>query len=340
MDVSVVIPCYRSEGIVEGLVDALHETLSAAVDNHEIVLVVDGSPDHTADVAASLARTRPYVHTLLLRRNYGQHNALVAGIRASKMSVVVTMDDDMQHLPDQVPKLLAQLTDPHVDLVYGVPEQEEHGVLRSLASRSVKAALAASGVPNARKVSSFRAFRGSLRPVFDEVHGSDANVDVLLSWATGAVVSTKVSMQRRAQGASAYSPGRLVRHSMNMITGYSDAPLRLVTYLGLTTAALGLVLLAVVIAGFVTGRTTVAGFTTIASMVALFSAAQMLSIGILGEYLGRLHFRSMGRPTYVLAEDIGPDNEVNPGGGAHPSRSGEDPDNAGTEGQSDSGRHR
>lgn len=304
MNVSVVIPCYRSGEVLEQLVDRLDVALKGCTDAFEVLLVVDGSPDDTGAVAVRLAESRGFLRVLLLRRNYGQHNALLAGIRAAAHPVIVTMDDDLQHPPEEIPVLLAALTDPSVDLVYGVPEHEEHGFVRSFASRFVKAALAFSGVPNARNVSAFRAFRTPLREPFDDVHDPSANIDVLLSWATASVVSVKVRMDRRPAGRSAYSPGRLVRHSFNMITGYSDGPLRLVSYLGFSCAVLGLVLLAVVVIGFVTGRTTVAGFTTVASMIALFSGAQMLSIGILGEYLGRLHFRSMGRPTYVIAREV------------------------------------
>ena len=302
MDVSVVIPCYRSRETLPTLVRALTEVLDEATDAHEIVLVVDGSPDDTGAVAVGLAEELDHVRVLLLSRNYGQHNALLAGIRAARFDVTVTMDDDLQHPPDQVPVLIAALAD-H-DLVYGIPETEEHGVFRSLGSRSVKAALAQSGVPNARDVSAFRVFRTPLRDAFAEVHDPSCNIDVLLSWATTSVASQKVRMERRPAGRSSYSVGRLVRHAFDMITGYSDGPLRLVTYLGFTCAILGVVLLGVVIVGFVGGKTTVAGFTTLASMVALFSGAQMLSIGILGEYLGRLHFRSMGRPSYVVAHEI------------------------------------
>jgi undecaprenyl-phosphate 4-deoxy-4-formamido-L-arabinose transferase len=298
------VPCYRSRDSLGTLVNQLAEVLTAEGGAFEIVLVVDGSPDDTATLAEQLTIGRPYLRVLLLSRNYGQHNALLAGIRAARYDVIVTMDDDLQHLPSEVPRLLRELDSPDVDLVYGVADVEEHGVLRSFGSRSVKTALAAAGVPNARDVSAFRAFRTRLRDAFATVQDPSANVDVLLAWATTSVASVRVRMERRQHGRSNYSPARLVRHSFDMITGYSDAPLRLVTYLGFTCALLGLVLLAVVIYGFVTGRTTVAGFTTVASMVALFSGAQMLSIGILGEYVGRLHFRGMGRPTYLISREI------------------------------------
>src|SRR2546430_1153084 len=133
MFVSVVVPCYRSAATLPALVEGVHQTLATAVSGYEVILVVDGSPDDTWDVARSLARSSPVVRALRLARNYGQHNALVAGIRAARFDVVVTMDDDLQHPPAQIPVLLAALTD-GVDLVYGVARAEEHGALRSFAS--------------------------------------------------------------------------------------------------------------------------------------------------------------------------------------------------------------
>lgn len=304
MNISVVVPCYRSAETLRPLVEGLAESLPAVADRFEVVLVVDGSPDDTAAVAEGLVAEFDFLRVLVLRRNYGQHNALLAGLQVAAYDVTVTMDDDLQHLPSQIAPLVAPLIEPGTDLVYGVPETEEHGALRSLSSRSVKAALATSGVPNARYVSAFRAFRTVLRESFVAVRDPNVNLDVLLSWATDDVAVVRVAMARRQEGRSNYSFRRLVRHSFNMITGYSEGPLRLVTYLGFACALLGLALLVLVIVGWVTGRTTVAGFTTVASMVALFSGAQMLAIGVLGEYLGRLHFRSMGRPTYVVGKDL------------------------------------
>ena len=307
MKVSVVIPCYRSRDTIPELVDRLHAVLAKEVEDYEIILVVDGSPDDTYAVARSLELASRRVRAILLRRNYGQHNALLAGILRARHEVIVTMDDDLQHLPEQLPTLLAPLDDPLVDLVYGVPVNEEHGVARSLASRAVKRALAMSGVANARDVSALRAFRTELREGFAHVNDTFASVDVMLSWTTTGVRRQPLAMAKRAVGRSSYSLSRLMRHAATMVTGYSAVPLKLVTWLGVACGALGLGLLAVVLYRFATGGTTVAGFTTLASMVALFSGAQMLSLGILGEYVGRIHFRGMQQPTFLVRVD-GQDN--------------------------------
>jgi undecaprenyl-phosphate 4-deoxy-4-formamido-L-arabinose transferase len=310
VQVSVVVPCYRSAGTLPELVARLAQVLPACTTAYEVVLVVDGSPDGTWDVAEGLAATTPHVRAVRLMRNYGQHNALLAGIGRTRYEIVVTMDDDLQHPPEELPGMLALLDDPAVDLVYGVAVSEEHGVLRSAASRGVKRGLAAAGVPNAQDVSALRAFRGELRDGFAHVADAYVSIDVLLSWVTTSVVRHRVRMEKRAAGQSGYSVRALIRHALNMVTGYSEGPLRVVTYLGIVCGLLGLALLGVVLWKFISGTTSVAGFTTIASMVALFSGAQMLSIGVLGEYIARLHFRSMQKPSYVVRTEVGTPPEL------------------------------
>jgi glycosyltransferase involved in cell wall biosynthesis len=300
--VSVVVPCYRSAGTLPRLVEELMQVLPDATAAFEILLVVDGSPDDTWEVASQLSNKYPETRAMRLARNYGQHNALIAGVRNARYEVVVTMDDDLQHPADQVPVLLAALTD-DLDLVYGVPVEEEHGFFRSLASRLVKSTMASAlDVHSARSISAFRAFRTFLRDGFEGLDGPHASVDVALSWSTTRIAEARVRMADRAQGESNYTTSLLMKHALTMLTGYSTKPLRLVGYLGFLCALFGVLLFGLIIYKYAVGATTVAGFTTIASMVALFSGAQMLAIGVLGEYVGRLHSDSMGRPTYVVRE--------------------------------------
>ncbi|MGO4599607.1 glycosyltransferase family 2 protein [Terrabacter sp. 2RAF25] len=308
VNLSVIIPCYRSRLTLPELVRRLQKELPLIADLYEIILVVDGSPDDTYAVARSLELEFPAtVRAVLLRRNYGQHNALLAGLARAQYEFTVTMDDDLQHRPEELATLIAPLSDPLVDLVYGVPDEEEHGFFRSLASRMVKAALAAADVPSARDVSAFRAFRTDLRDGFAHVADPFASVDVLLSWTTNSIRRVQISMDQRTVGSSSYTFASLARHAMNMVTGYGTVPLKLVTWLGFACSLLGFVLLLVVLVRFIAGDIAVAGFTTLASMLAILSGAMMLSIGILGEYIGRLHFRSMQRPTFLVRVDGGDD---------------------------------
>lgn len=302
MSVSVVIPCYRSARTLPPLVERLVSVLDGRGEVFEILLVVDGSPDDTWEVAAGLADATPGVRAIRLSRNYGQHNALLAGVRLARHDTTVTMDDDLQHLPEQVPVLLDALSE-DVELVYGVPRVEEHGWLRSFASRSVKVAIGRGmKIEGAHEISAFRAFHTYLRDAFAGLVSPDVNLDVALSWATTRATGVTVKMDERAEGASNYTPRMLVRHAMNMILGYSTAPLRFVIYLGAACGVLGVLLLGVILYQYFSNRIQVAGFTTLASMIAIFSSAQMVAIGVLGEYIGRIHQSNAGRPTYVVRE--------------------------------------
>jgi len=306
--ISIVIPCYRSEQTLRPLVDAIFAELAKPsvvnpVTEFEVVLVVDGCKDGTAEVANKLAAAHPQVRAIELRRNYGQHNALLAGIVRARYEVVVTMDDDLQHRPDQIPAMLVPLARGEADLVYGVPVEEEHGFWRSAASRTIKRGLGLAGVPAAEDVSAFRAFWTALRDGFSQIDDPYVSLDVLLSWTTTSTSHIVVQMDQRTIGTSSYTLRALARHALNMITGYSNVPLRVVAWLGGICAMIGAVLGAVVIWKYAVGDTTVAGFTTVASMVAVFSGAQMLSLGIIGEYIGRLHTRSTGKPTFLVKTD-------------------------------------
>lgn len=305
VQLSIVIPCYRTSPVLRELVSrigaAVGDLVSAGtVSEWEVVLVVDGSPDDTASVARSIAEKDKHVVVAELHRNYGQHNALLAGIRLARYDLIITMDDDLQHPPEEIGKLLAVLADPAVDLVYGVPVAEEHDVLRSAASRLVKTALAATGVTNAQWVGAFRGFRTQLREAFATASDPSPNVDVLLSWATTNVRAASVRMEKRATGRSGYTFPKLVRHAMNMITGYGTVPLRLATWFGFVFGLLGFVTLAYVLIAYLVGLTTAPGYTTTVGLVALFSGVQLVTIGIIGEYVGRAHFRSMNKPTYFI----------------------------------------
>jgi undecaprenyl-phosphate 4-deoxy-4-formamido-L-arabinose transferase len=160
-------------------------------------------------------------------------------------------------------------------------------------------------IRNARQASAFRAFRTFLRDGFDLINGPHVCVDVALSWGTTRIGAVEVRMDQRAEGVTGYTFSALIRHTTNMVLGYSSAPLRLVTYLGFLIGAAGLALFLRVVWLYVDGATTVAGFTTISATVAVFSAAQMIAIGMLGEYVGRIHAGGMGRPTYVIRERVG-----------------------------------
>ena len=145
-------------------------------------------------------------------------------------------------------------------------------------------------------------FRKRLIYAASRVDDPFISIDVLLTWATTRIAVVDVEFASREEGTSGYTLTKLIRHALNMITGYSTRPLRLVSALGLCMAAFGFALLTYVVVRYLTAGSSVAGFTFLAAAVATFSGVQLLCLGILGEYLGQMHFRSMGRPTFVVRE--------------------------------------
>src|SRR5437868_9535665 len=161
--ISVVVPVYNSAAILPQLVERLGSELEALCLEYEVIFVNDASRDQSWKIIRELSQRYNWVRGINLMRNYGQHNALLCGIRAAKYEVVVTMDDDLQHPPEELPKLLAKIHEGY-EVVYGFPEQQQHGLLRDLASELTKLALRGSmGAETARHVSAFRAFRTQAR---------------------------------------------------------------------------------------------------------------------------------------------------------------------------------
>jgi len=299
---SVVVPVFNSATILPRLVERLEPVLRANAAAYELILVDDGSSDGSWQVVEELCRARPWVRGVELMRNYGQHNALLCGIRAARHALVVTIDDDLQHPPEAIPLLLAELERGH-DVVYGAPRKERHGVLRDLASQVTKLALAkAMGAPIARQVSAFRAFRTALRDAFAGYDGYYVSIDVLLTWATTRFTAIPVDHAPRQDGVSNYTVKKLVTHAMNMMTGFSTFPLQMASLVGFGFTLFGLAVLAYVIGRYLVQGSSVPGFPFLASVIAIFSGAQLFALGIIGEYLARVHFRTMNRPPYAVRE--------------------------------------
>jgi glycosyltransferase involved in cell wall biosynthesis len=233
-------------------------------------------------------------------RNYGQHNALLCGIRAAQHDVIITIDDDLQNPPEEIPRLLAKLSEGY-DVVYGTPQKEQHGLWRDLASQVTKLALqSAMGAETARHVSAFRAFRTQMRDAFAKYQSPFLSIDVLLTWGTTRFAAVPVRHEQRQIGKSNYTFRKLVTHAINMMTGFSTLPLQLASLLGFASAFLGLGVLAYVVGRYLILGYSVPGFPFLASTIAIFSGAQMFALGIIGEYLARMHFRMMERPTYAV----------------------------------------
>ncbi len=302
---SIVIPVYNSAESLPHLIDRLRITVPTFASDYEVILVNDSSPDHSWEVISKLAETYAWVRGINLMRNYGQHNALLCGIRQATYELVITMDDDLQHPPEEIPKLLTKLAEGY-DVVYGTPAAEQHGLWRDLASQVTKLALqSAMGVETARKVSAFRVFRTHVREAFATFQGPFVSIDVLLTWGTTRFAAIPVRHDARTIGVSNYTFRKLVTHALNMMTGFSVLPLQLASLMGFALAGFSILVLIWVIGRFLLEGTPVQGFPFLASIIGIFSGAQLLALGIIGEYLSRMYFRILDKPSYVVREHSG-----------------------------------
>lgn len=298
--VSVVVPVYNSQATLNELTRRIQAVLEPLVECFEIIFVNDCSRDESWQEISRLAVEHYNVQGLNLMRNYGQHNALLAGIQRAQYEIVVTLDDDLQHPPEEIPKLLDKLAEGY-DVVYGVPEHEQHGLLRDFASQITKLVLKnAMGAEIARNISAFRAFRTQIRDAFCIYRSPFISIDVLLTWGTTRFAALAVRHEPRRIGVSNYTIQKLILHALNMMTGFSTLPLRVAGLLGFTITLFGIGVLGYVIGRYLLQGSSVPGFPFLASIIVIFSGSQLLALGIIGEYLARMHFRTMERPPYTV----------------------------------------
>jgi glycosyltransferase involved in cell wall biosynthesis len=300
MNISVVIPVFNGESSLRELASRLPPVLGALCENYELVLVNDGSEDRSWATIAELAAEHTWIRGIDLMRNYGQHNASLCGIRAAKHEIVVTLDDDLQNPPEEIPKLVQKLAEGY-DVVYGIPEKKQHNPWRTVASfvtRWTLRSTVGSKVPH--DFSAFRALRTQTRDAFEQYHSPFVSVDVLLTWASTRFVSIKVRHDTRQFGASTYTLHKLLSYVPILITSFSGLPLRFASLAGFSFTIFGFFVLVYVLGRYFILGGSVPGFPFLASIISIFSGVQLFALGVIGEYLAQIHFRTMDRPIYTI----------------------------------------
>lgn len=308
--ISVVVPVFNSQNTLVDLVQRLTSVLPGLCSEYEIILVNDGSKDQSWNVIEKLSQDFHNIRGLNLMRNYGQHNALLCGLRAARFEITVTLDDDLQNPPEEIHKLLDVLNQGY-DVVYGTPLKQAHSPWRNLASWITRLALqSAMGVTHARNVSAFRVLRTQLREAFDGYRSPYVILDVLLTWGTTRFSAVAVEHDPRKIGHSNYNLKRLILHAINMVTGFTVLPLQFASFLGFAFALFGVIVLIYVIGRYLIQGGSVPGFPFLASIVAIFSGVQLFALGIIGEYLARMHYRLMERPPYIVRDETHSNQET------------------------------
>ncbi|MBB3171246.1 glycosyltransferase family 2 protein [Parvibacter caecicola] len=299
MLVSVVIPCYYSEDMIEEVVELTKKELVEAGYEYEFILVNDGSVDGTFDAIERLCATDAEVVGVNCAKNSGQHNAIMAGLRETRGDIVMLMDDDMQTHPSQCLKLLSKMKEGY-DVVFAEWEQQREAWWRLLGSRFATWSMRAlTSRPKDIYSSNFVVFRRHVRDEVVRYCGPYVYIQGLLFRATANMANVKVTHFERTQGSSGYSLKSLIR-LWSTVLNFSMVPLRLATVFGASLGIVGLASAVVIFAMRMMDPQMQAGWPSLMATVLTCSGLIILFLGIIGEYLGRVFMTINNAPQYVL----------------------------------------
>jgi glycosyltransferase involved in cell wall biosynthesis len=298
MTLSVCIPVYNGADTIEALVEEVGRTLSGLA--HEIVLVNDGSTDASDVVCRKIAESRNDVIYICLRRNFGEHNAVLCALSFCRGDFAAIIDDDFQNPPGEIVKLLNEAKKGY-DVVYSKYHKKKHSLFRNLGSWfNDRIATALIRKPKNLYLSSFKVIS---RPLIEEItkyQGPFPYIDGLILRATSSVSSVYVEHHRRSVGRSNYNLRRLVSLWLNMFVNFSIRPLRVISLLGISASCISLVLAIMFLIERIRDPSTPAGWASIAILVLFLGGIQTLSLGIIGEYIGKNYLDRNGTPQWTI----------------------------------------
>lgn len=305
---SFVIPVYGSEKVLPELVARLQDvldTLPAVRGSYEVIFVCDRSPDRSWHVIEQLAARHPWVRGILLRMNAGQHNALMAGFAQARGEIVMTMDDDLQHAPSDIPALLAELASGR-DVVYARFKNRKHASWKIAGSRlNDLVAGYLMQKPKGLYLSPFRAMRAAIVRDILRYRGPYVYVDGLLLSVTRNIGTVDVEHHDRYAGDSGYSLRKSISLWLKMATSFSIVPLRLTSFAGMAIAGLGFLLAVLLVIQKFTLDLMPIGWSSLIVTVLMLGGIQLVALGMLGEYLGRVLLTLNLRPQYVVDASVG-----------------------------------
>jgi glycosyltransferase involved in cell wall biosynthesis len=295
--ISIIVPVYNSARTLPEVIQRIDQGTREFSTNRELILVNDGSSDASWAAIVSLVEANTWLLGIDLMRNYGQHNALLAGIRAATNEVIITLDDDLQYQPEDIGLLIERLCE-NYDVVYGVAKEVRHGPLRNFSTWLTKIVLRSIlKIEIVSRISPFRAFWTPLREGFAGYHGSRLTIDALLSWSASRYSSVQVRHHQRMSGHSNYTFRKLMTYLFMVVVGFTTLPLYFSLIMGSVLALGGTGLLAVALIS-----STTPPVSTMLIIASIFVAVglQLISAGILGVYLSQIHLNTTGRPSYVI----------------------------------------
>ena len=304
LQVSVVIPVFNEELVLHEFYPRLKKEAESWGKSYELLFVDDGSSDNSFELICKWKKIDSNIRVVKFTRNFGQQAAVLAGFRQSRGDIVVQIDSDLQNPPEEIKRLLGAFTD-EVDLVVTIPRKRRDSALRILGSKVLHSlAQALFGNRFKLNLSSFRAMRRSVIEKIDQCQDRSRYMAVLMSWMAVPTAHVEVDHHLRKMGQTKYGILPLLRLTWDLITGYSNFPLRLVTYLGLLGAGLGFAIMMFLLYQRLVAGILIEGFVVLSAVFSFFAGVQLLSIGFLGEYLGRVHLQIQNRPDYIVHKVI------------------------------------
>jgi undecaprenyl-phosphate 4-deoxy-4-formamido-L-arabinose transferase len=312
--ISVVIPVFNEEENLPDLFARLKPAMDGIGRPYEIILVNDGSRDRSIELLRGFSAGDPAVVVIDFNRNYGQHSAVFAGFEAARGEIIVTLDADLQNPPEEIPKLVAKM-DEGYDVVGSVRVKRQDSLFRRMASRLVNRITAAvTGVRLSDYGCMLRAYRRGVVRTLCSSQEISTFIPVLADMFAGNVTEIPVAHAERTKGESKYSFLKLVRLQFDLMTSFSLWPLRTTMGVGLITSGLSMAVAAVLLIGrLVEGHEwAVSGVFTLFAVLFFFLGILLFSIGLLGEYVGRIYLEVRRRPRYVVRRVIRDGRETTP----------------------------
>jgi undecaprenyl-phosphate 4-deoxy-4-formamido-L-arabinose transferase len=309
--IAIVVPVYRGEGTLPELLDEL-EPYVAGVRTPggtpyrvtEVVLVHDAGPDRSDLTIRALAERFPFVRPVWLARNFGQHAATLAGMSSTSAEWIVTMDEDGQHDPAAIARMLDTALENRAPLVYAAPTNPPpHSLFRNATSRLAHGVASVLGAGELSDFHSFRLVEGEVGRGLAAYCGESVFLDVALTWVVNRTATCPVEMREERGRPSGYSARRLASHFWRLVLTSGTRPLRLVAFFGAFLGLVAVVLLAWVVWARLTDQVSVQGWASTTVILLVTSGGILFSLGIMAEYLGIAAKSAMGKPLYLVVSD-------------------------------------
>ena len=303
LDLSVVIPVYKSASTLWELYRRISLTLDNEGISFEIIFVEDNGGDEAWSVIEEMALQDARVRGFQLSRNFGQHAATICGFAQSAGAWVATLDDDLEQIPEHLVALIKKAHEGY-DLVYGIYAERSHKTWRNLSS-SVARWLFAKAIPSLNySYTSYRVIKGEIARALIQFDSPFPFIDGYLSWLTNRYASVEVPHGHRLHGQSTYTVRKLITHTTNIFVTFSDLPLRMASWLGITMFTLGGAWMLAILIRYLVGGVSVSGFASIMVAILMFGGVQLLMLGIFGEYIGRMNFKSSKKPLFLIGRRV------------------------------------